>query len=103
MQFHTELEVNQFLNNLFEEKVIFNTDLHNKLEHGEHWSLVFQTSNHLILFWSTLLFGAMIMLICDSISQLPTSEYTLPINAITSLFGAPIIIWLLVRKRKIYY
>jgi iron complex transport system permease protein len=43
------------------------------------------------------------MLICDSIAQLPTSEYTLPINAITSLFGAPIIIWLLVRKRKITY
>jgi iron complex transport system permease protein len=43
------------------------------------------------------------MLICDSIAQLPNSEYTLPINAITSLFGAPIIIWLLVRKRKIYY
>ena len=31
---------------------------------------------------------------------LPTSEYTLPINAVTSLFGAPIVIWLLVRKQK---
>lgn len=62
--------------------------------------LVFQTSNHSILFWSTLLLGAIIMLICDSISQLPGSDLTLPINAVTSLFGAPIVIWLLLRKRK---
>ena len=62
--------------------------------------LVFQTSNHKILFWSTLLFGAIIMLICDSITQIPGTEITLPINAITSIFGAPIVIWLLVRKRK---
>ncbi len=62
--------------------------------------LVFQTSNHTILFWSTLLLGAIIMLICDSISQLPGSDITLPINAVTSIFGAPIVIWLLIRKRK---
>ena len=62
--------------------------------------LVFQTSNHTILFWSTILFGALIMLICDSISQLPGSDITLPINAVTSIFGAPIAIWLLIRKRK---
>lgn len=62
--------------------------------------LVFQTSNHRILFWSTLLFGAIIMLICDSITQIPGTEIILPINAITSIFGAPIVIWLLVRKRK---
>ena len=63
--------------------------------------LVFQTSNHLILFWSTLLFGAMIMLVCDSISQLPNSAIVIPINAITSILGAPIVIWLLIRKRKL--
>jgi len=65
--------------------------------------LLFNTSNHRILLPAVAVCGAIIMLICDSIAQLPTSEYTLPINAITSLFGAPIIIWLLVRKRKIYY
>jgi iron complex transport system permease protein len=63
--------------------------------------LVFQTSNHTILFWSTLLLGAIIMLVCDSISQLPGSDITFPINAVTSLFGAPIVIWLLIRKRKL--
>lgn len=65
--------------------------------------LLFSTSNHKILLPAVAISGAIIMLICDSIAQLPNSEYTLPINAITSLFGAPIIIWLLVRKRKINY
>ena len=64
--------------------------------------LVFNTSNHKILIPAVTIVGAILMLVADTISQLPTSEYTLPINAITSLFGAPIVIWLLVRKRKIY-
>jgi iron complex transport system permease protein len=62
--------------------------------------LLFQTSNHSILYWSTLLLGAAIMLICDAVSQMPGMDITLPINAITSLLGAPIVIWLIVRKRK---
>lgn len=62
--------------------------------------LVFQTSNHLILVFGTLLIGAIIMLLCDTIAQLPGSDLTLPINAITSIIGAPVVIWLLVRKRK---
>ena len=62
--------------------------------------LLFQTSNHKILFWSTILIGGIIMLFCDTVSQLPGFDFTLPINAITSIIGAPIVIWLLVRKRK---
>ncbi|HEX9152778.1 MAG TPA: iron ABC transporter permease [Flavobacterium sp.] len=62
--------------------------------------LVFQTSNHSVLFWSSLLLGASIMLICDVISELPSLEITLPINAVTSIIGAPVVIWLLVKKRK---
>lgn len=64
---------------------------------------VFTTSNHKILLPAILLFGAIVMLICDSIAQLPSSDYTLPINAITSLIGAPVVIWLLVRKRKMMF
>lgn len=65
--------------------------------------LVFNTSNHKILIPAVGLIGAILMLLCDTISQLPNSEYTLPINAVTSIFGAPIVIWLLVRKQKIMY
>ncbi|RLD29457.1 MAG: iron ABC transporter permease [Bacteroidetes bacterium] len=64
---------------------------------------VLNTSNHKILLPAVFIFGAIIMLICDSIAQIPTSDYTLPINAITSLIGAPIVIWLLVRKRKMIF
>ncbi len=64
---------------------------------------VFTTANHKVLLPAVFLFGAIVMLICDSIAQLPTSDYTLPINAITSLIGAPVVIWLLVRKRKMLF
>lgn len=62
--------------------------------------MIFQTSNHFILFWATMLLGAIILLLCDTVAQMPGSDFTLPINAITSLVGAPIVVWLLVRKRK---
>jgi len=62
--------------------------------------LLFQTSNHKILFWSTAFIGAIIMLFCDMVSQLPGLQFTLPINAITSIIGAPIVIWLLMRKKS---
>lgn len=65
--------------------------------------LVFNTSNHKILIPAVALLGAIIMLLSDTIAQLPTSEFTLPINAVTSLFGAPVVIWLLVRKRNINF
>lgn len=64
---------------------------------------VFKTSNHRTLLPAVLLFGAIVMLICDSISQLPMTNYTLPINAITALVGAPIVIWLLARQKKMLF
>lgn len=64
---------------------------------------IIPTNNHLVLVPSVLIAGAILMLLCDTIAQLPGSAYTLPINAITSLFGAPIVIWLLVRKKKLLF
>ena len=64
---------------------------------------LFNTNNHKILMPAVILYGAILMLICDSIAQLPTSELTLPINAVTSIVGAPVVIWLLVRKRKLLF
>ena len=65
--------------------------------------LVFTTSNHKTLVPAVAIIGAMVMLLSDTVAQIPNSEYTLPINAITSIFGAPVVIWLLVRKRKVHY
>lgn len=63
----------------------------------------FKTANHLILLPAVLLCGSLLMLVCDTVAQLPFSAFTLPINAITSLIGAPVVIWLLVRKRKLFF
>lgn len=61
------------------------------------------TPNHKVLMPGVVLLGAIIMLLCDTIAQLPASDYTLPINAITSLIGAPVVIWLLVKKKRIIF
>lgn len=61
--------------------------------------LLFRTGSHYVLFWVTMLLGGIVLLGCDTISQLP-GEFTLPINAITSIIGAPVVIWLLLRKNR---
>lgn len=58
---------------------------------------LFRTSSHKILMPAAVLCGASLILICDIISQMPA--YTLPINTISALFGAPIIIWIILKKR----
>jgi iron complex transport system permease protein len=63
--------------------------------------LLFQTSQHKTLFIATLLLGAITMLVCDTISQMPNQDFTIPINAITSILGAPVVIWLIIRKKGI--
>jgi len=61
------------------------------------------TANHAILLPAVILGGAILMLICDTLAQVPYSEFTLPINAISALVGAPVVIWLLVRKKKLFF
>ena len=58
---------------------------------------LFRTSTHKILMPATVLCGASLILFCDIISQIPT--YTLPINTISALFGAPIIIWIILKRK----
>ena len=65
--------------------------------------LFFTSTHHKILVPAVCLVGGILMLICDSIAQVPFSEMILPINAITSMIGAPVVIWLLVRKRKMIF
>ena len=60
--------------------------------------MVFQTGDHRVLFPASALIGAGFLLLCDSISQLPGTAETLPINAMTSLFGAPLVIWLILKR-----
>jgi iron complex transport system permease protein len=65
--------------------------------------LILKSNRHILMIPSVCLGGAIIMLICDSISQLPGLDSTLPINAVTSFFGAPIVIWLILRSRQLNF
>ncbi|WP_422860230.1 FecCD family ABC transporter permease [Flagellimonas sp. S174] len=64
---------------------------------------IFDTMEHRILIPAVFLYGAILMLLCDTIAQWPNSANVLPINAITTLVGAPVVIWLLIRKRKMIF
>lgn len=61
---------------------------------------LFRTPNHRIILPASMLCGAIILLTCDLISQMPGFQGTLPINAVTAFFGAPIIIWIILKNRS---
>ena len=62
--------------------------------------ILFRTSDHKILIPGTILTGGSVLLLSDIISQLPGSEKVLPLNAVTSLIGIPVVIWVILRTRK---
>lgn len=61
----------------------------------------FKTANHFILVPASLLLGADVLLISDIVSQLPGKAAILPINSITALLGIPVVIWIIIRNKKI--
>ncbi|MDX1332622.1 MAG: iron ABC transporter permease [Robiginitalea sp.] len=62
-----------------------------------------RSQDHRTLLPGVLLYGGILMLVCDMVAQIPFSAYVLPINAITSLVGAPVVIWLLVRRKRMLF
>ena len=65
--------------------------------------LLLGTSNHKQLLPVTLLTGACIALICNLLTVVPGTNYILPLNAVTPLFGAPIIIYVIMNRKNIRY
>ncbi len=59
--------------------------------------------DHKIMVPSSFLWGSIIMLLCDTVAQIPFSSMTLPINAITSIVGAPVVIWILLRRKNLLF
>lgn len=59
------------------------------------------TSDHRILIPCCCLVGTVLMLICDIISQMPGTQTVLPINVVTSLLGAPVVIWIIVSRNNL--
>ena len=57
-------------------------------------------NEHSVLLPITLLTGMFLALLCNLIARLPGLEGALPINAVTSFMGAPIVIWVILDKRR---
>jgi iron complex transport system permease protein len=63
---------------------------------------LFKTADHRILMPATILSGAVLALICNLIARAPGFDGSLPINAVTSLIGAPFVIYIILRRRHLY-
>lgn len=62
---------------------------------------LFNSNNHLFLVPGTLLMGALLMLVCDIIAQIPGSAQTLPISSVTALIGSPVVIWVIIKQKNL--
>jgi len=60
-----------------------------------------RTSNHKFLLPAVLILGATAALLADVLTQLPGTDFILPINVITSLFGAPFVVWIILRRKAV--
>jgi iron complex transport system permease protein len=60
---------------------------------------IFRTSDHKVLVPATMLIGMVISLLCNLVARMPGFEGNLPINAVTAFIGAPVVIWVILRKR----
>jgi iron complex transport system permease protein len=63
--------------------------------------MIIRTNNHKILIPAVVASGAILMLFCDIVTQLPGNSMILPINAITALIGAPVVIWVVMRGKTV--
>jgi iron complex transport system permease protein len=61
---------------------------------------IFLTSNHRILMPASMFAGAALALLCNLIARMPGFEGALPVNSVTALIGAPIVIYVLFKKRR---
>jgi iron complex transport system permease protein len=62
---------------------------------------LFHSSDHRILVPATLLMGGTIALLADLVAGLPGSQTILPLNAVTALLGAPVVVWIIVSRGRV--
>lgn len=59
------------------------------------------TSDHRVLIPGVCLMGTVLVLLCDIIAQMPGTQTVLPINVVTSLLGAPVVIWVIISRNNL--
>lgn len=60
---------------------------------------LFRTSDHRMLMPAVTLVGALLALFCNLVARMPGAEGALPVNSVTSLIGAPVVIWVLFKRK----
>ncbi|MCD8176397.1 MAG: iron ABC transporter permease [Tannerellaceae bacterium] len=65
--------------------------------------LLLGTSNHKMLLPVTLLTGACVAMLCNLLMVLPGKNILLPLNAVTPLIGAPVVIYVIINRKNIQY
>ncbi len=63
--------------------------------------MLFRTSDHRILIPAVAVCGALITVTCDIVARTIASPVELPISVVTSLFGAPIVVFLILKRKKV--
>ncbi|OJJ15207.1 iron ABC transporter [marine bacterium AO1-C] len=61
----------------------------------------FNSSDHRLLVPASAILGSILMLVCDIIAKVPGSSATLPINAVTALIGAPVVIFVIIQRKNL--
>ena len=61
---------------------------------------LFRTSDHKVLMPASLLVGAAMALTCNIIARMPGFEGALPVNSVTALIGAPVVMSVIFKKNK---
>ena len=62
---------------------------------------LFKSSDHKLLIPATAFLGMDLALFCNLIARLPSFEGNLPINSVTALIGAPIVLWVIFHRQKV--
>ena len=63
--------------------------------------MLFRSSDHKQIIPAVIFIGVIVALACNLVARLPFFQEALPINVITSLFGAPLVIYLIVKRKQI--
>lgn len=60
--------------------------------------LLFKTTNHYVLLIGCALGGGILIVTCDIVMQLMSPYFNLPLNALTALIGAPVVMWVIIKR-----
>jgi iron complex transport system permease protein len=63
--------------------------------------ILLRTTDHRQLVPAVTVLGAIVALLADLISQMPGTEMALPLNAVTALIGAPVVVTIVLRRRHV--